>query len=248
MKKPTSGSVKAEGKSLETLTEEQPTVFRHRRIGFIFQNYTYICNEATSAGPKHPFPQAAGRLLQPYQPTGKTLKADKRIAYQIQAKTGVLSKMDGFDTIPYYVNKLKDLPYKVYAKLHNTANLNAKDCKEAIYQICSNAGIERKHASPSKEFIASLSLDTQKARLYGMAGAVILLACILVIYGVFYLSGYRQNTSVWPASHHWHDKEADKKVCPPGGRRPISLLCSGRHFDWLYCKIFHGTRRLSHSQ
>ncbi len=39
---PTSGSVQVEGKSLEKLTEDQLTVFRRQRIGFIFQNYNLI--------------------------------------------------------------------------------------------------------------------------------------------------------------------------------------------------------------
>ncbi len=39
---PTSGSVQVEDKTLETLTEEQLTVFRRQRIGFIFQNYNLI--------------------------------------------------------------------------------------------------------------------------------------------------------------------------------------------------------------
>lgn len=76
----------------------------------------------------------------------------------------------------------------MYVKLYNAARLNAKDCKEAIYLIGSDAGIERKYVSPSKTFIDSLPMDTWKACLYGIVGAVILLACILVIYGVFYLS------------------------------------------------------------
>lgn len=40
--RPTSGSVQVENKSMETMTEEQLTVFRRRRIGFIFQNYNLI--------------------------------------------------------------------------------------------------------------------------------------------------------------------------------------------------------------
>lgn len=39
---PTSGGVQVEDKSLEKLTEEQLTVFRRQRIGFIFQNYNLI--------------------------------------------------------------------------------------------------------------------------------------------------------------------------------------------------------------
>lgn len=39
---PTSGSVQVENKSIEKMTEEQLTVFRRKRIGFIFQNYNLI--------------------------------------------------------------------------------------------------------------------------------------------------------------------------------------------------------------
>lgn len=201
----------------------------------------------------------------------ETLKADDRIAYQIQVKTGVLSPMDGFDVMPYYVSKLsdkiqigellegklpekeneiaaqaamlkkmnvepkvgstvtftfydgstetftvsgilngsdtakqfsvffsetyaqngsqlKDMPYEVYAKLYRATEMYPEDCKEAMYLIGSDAGIERKYVSPSKSFIESLSVDMQFVMLYGIVGAVILLACVLVIYGVFYLS------------------------------------------------------------
>ena len=38
----------------------------------------------------------------------KKLMNDERIAYQIQVKTGVLSKMDGFDVMPFYVSELID--------------------------------------------------------------------------------------------------------------------------------------------
>lgn len=39
---PTSGGVRVEDQSLEKMTEEQLTVFRRQRIGFIFQNYNLI--------------------------------------------------------------------------------------------------------------------------------------------------------------------------------------------------------------
>lgn len=39
---PTSGSVRVEDQNLESLTDEQLTVFRRKRIGFIFQNYNLI--------------------------------------------------------------------------------------------------------------------------------------------------------------------------------------------------------------
>ena len=85
-------------------------------------------------------------------------------------------------------SQLKDAPYEVYAKFYNAANLGAEECKELIYLVGSDAGIERKYIDPSRQFVESLSVDTQSVMLYGMVGAVILLACVLVIYGVFYLS------------------------------------------------------------
>ena len=39
---PTSGGVSVENKSIEKMNEEQLTVFRRQRIGFIFQNYNLI--------------------------------------------------------------------------------------------------------------------------------------------------------------------------------------------------------------
>lgn len=199
------------------------------------------------------------------------LKADERIAYQIQVKTGTPSEMDGFEVIPYYVSELsdkiqigelssgslpeaeneiavqgallekmgiapnigsqvtldfydgnsetftvsgilkggetakqfavffsqsyaqngsqlKDMPYEVYAKLYAAAKMHPEDCKEAMYLIGSDAGLARKYVSPSRAFLDSLSIDTQDILVYGLVGTVILLACILVIYGVFYLS------------------------------------------------------------
>ena len=201
----------------------------------------------------------------------EALKRDERIAYRIQVKTGILSEMDGFDVMPYYVSELSDqirigelesgkmpetekeiavqgamldkmgispvvgsnvtftfydgttetftvsgilkgsdttkqfsvffsedyaengsqlrnMPYEVYAKLYNAANMHAENFKETMYLIGSDAGIERKYVLPSKAFLDSLSPDTQSVMLSGLVGAVILLACALVIYGVFYLS------------------------------------------------------------
>ena len=85
-------------------------------------------------------------------------------------------------------SQLKDMPYEVYAKLYKAATMRSEDCKEAMYLIGSEAGIERKYVNPSKGFLDSLSVDAQDVMIYGIVGAVILLACILVIYGVFYLS------------------------------------------------------------
>ena len=201
----------------------------------------------------------------------ETLKADERIAYQIQVKTGTPSEIEGFEIIPYYTSEmsddirigelesgalpekeneiaaqgamlekmgitpsvgsqvtlefydgntetftvtgilkggetakqfavffsksyaengsqLKDFPYEVYAKLYGATTMHPEECKEAMYLIGSDAGIERKYVNPSKTFLDSLSIDTQDIVIYGIVGIVILLACVLVIYGVFYLS------------------------------------------------------------
>ena len=85
-------------------------------------------------------------------------------------------------------NQLKERPYEVYAKLYGATKMHPEDCKEEMYWIGSDAGIEREYINPSKAFLDSLSLDAQSILLYGLIGVVILLACVLVIYGVFYLS------------------------------------------------------------
>lgn len=85
-------------------------------------------------------------------------------------------------------SQLRNEPYEVYAKLCGAAQMRPEECRELMYLVGSDAGIERKCVNPSKAFLDSLSIDTQAAVIYGLAGMVILLACILVIYGVFYLS------------------------------------------------------------
>lgn len=201
----------------------------------------------------------------------EALAQDERIAYQIRVKTGILSEMDGFSVMPYYVSELsdqirvgelesgslpreeneialpaamlekmnvdpvvgssvtlafydgntetftvsgilkgdssakqfaaffseayarngsqlKDMPFEVYAKIYGANTMSADDCREAMYLIGSDTGIERQYISPSRAFLDSRSIDTQDILIYGLSGGVILAACILVIYGVFYLS------------------------------------------------------------
>ena len=201
----------------------------------------------------------------------QALASDERIAYQIQVKTGVLSDMDGFSVMPYYVSELsdeirvgeleegampekenevavqgamlermgiepevgssvtfafydgneetftvsgilaggegakqfsvffseayaengsqlKDMPYEVYVKIYGAASMYPDELREVIYLIGSDAGIEREYVNPSKAYLDSLSVDSQQIILCVLVGGVILLACVLVIYGVFYLS------------------------------------------------------------
>lgn len=84
--------------------------------------------------------------------------------------------------------QLADQPYEVYAKLQDGVHMSAQSCKDLMYQIGQDQGIERKYVNPSKAFLDSLSPDAQMLLLCVLVGTVILLACILVIYGVFYLS------------------------------------------------------------
>ena len=80
------------------------------------------------------------------------------------------------------------MPYEVYAKIYGAADMYPDELREAIYLIGSDAGIERKYINPSKAYLDSLSIDSQQILLCVLVGGVILLACVLVIYGVFYLS------------------------------------------------------------
>lgn len=246
----------------------------------------------------------------------EALKADERIAYQIQVKTGTPSEMDEFEVIPYYVSELsdkiqigelesgtlpekeneiavqgamlekmgvapsagsevtlnfydgstetftvtgilkggetakqfavffskdyadngsqlKDSPYEVYAKLYGATTMHPEDCKEAMYLIGSDAGIERKYVSPSKAFLDSLSVDTQDVLTYGLIGIVILLACILVIYGVFYLSVIGKIHQFGQLRTIGMTKKQMKKLVSKEGRRlflyasPIGILIGG---------------------
>lgn len=40
--RPTSGSVNVDGKEIFTLKDEELTIFRRRKIGFVFQNYNLV--------------------------------------------------------------------------------------------------------------------------------------------------------------------------------------------------------------
>ena len=40
--RPTSGTVKVDGKEIFTLKDEELTIFRRRKIGFVFQNYNLV--------------------------------------------------------------------------------------------------------------------------------------------------------------------------------------------------------------
>lgn len=130
-------------------------------------------------------------------------------------------------------SQLKDSPYEVYAKLYGATTMHPDDCKEAMYLIGSDAGIARKYISPSKAFLDSLSVDTQDVLIYGLVGLVILLACILVIYGVFYLSVIGKIHQFGQLRTIGMTQKQMKKLVSKEGRRlflyasPIGILIGG---------------------
>ena len=110
--------------------------------------------------------------------------------------SGILKGNDSAKQFPVFFSEayatrgsqLKEEPYTVYAKLYGGTDMHPEECREAMYLIGRDAGVARENVAPSKAFLDSLSIDMQSVMVYGMVGIVILLACILVIYGVFYLS------------------------------------------------------------
>ena len=110
--------------------------------------------------------------------------------------TGILKGSDTAKQFPVYVSEeyaregsqLKDVAYEAHARVCDAETMSADECRELMYQIGADAGIERKNVNPSRTFLDTLSVDLQSVTLYGLVGVVILLAGVLVIYGVFYLS------------------------------------------------------------
>lgn len=155
--------------------------------------------------------------------------------------TGILKGNDNAKQFATFFSKdyaengsqLKDLPYEVYAKLYGATTMYPEDCKEAMYLIGSDAGIERKYVNPSKTFLDSLTVDSQDILIYGLVGAVILLACILVIYGVFYLSVIGKIHQFGQLRTIGMTKKQMKKLVSKEGRRlflyasPAGILIGG---------------------
>ncbi len=77
---PTSGGVRVEDQSLEKMTEEQLTVFRRQRIGFIFQNYNLV-----------PILNVYENITMPIRLDGK--KPDRKYIQDILALLGLEKKI-----------------------------------------------------------------------------------------------------------------------------------------------------------
>lgn len=85
-------------------------------------------------------------------------------------------------------SQLKDMPYELYAKFYGAEKMSKDECKEMIYHVGETAGIEHKYINPTKSFLDILTPDSQMIMIEIIVGGVIILACILVIYGIFYIS------------------------------------------------------------
>lgn len=80
---PTSGSVQVEDQNLESMTEEQLTVFRRKRIGFIFQNYNLI-----------PYLTAYENIVLPVRLDGK--KEDEAFLREVSSFLGLDGKLANY--------------------------------------------------------------------------------------------------------------------------------------------------------
>ena len=78
---PTTGKVTVDGKELSMLNDEQLTIFRRRKIGFIFQNYNLV-----------PVLNVYENIVMPVQLDGK--KPDERFIQEVVALLGLEKKLD----------------------------------------------------------------------------------------------------------------------------------------------------------
>lgn len=110
--------------------------------------------------------------------------------------TGLVSGSKGTKNYTLMVSRLyaemskqmADIPFEIYAKIKDGKSLTKTECKDVIYQVGLDAGVEYKNCMPNNSFLDTLSVDWQQMQIAVIVAGVILLACILVIYGVFYIS------------------------------------------------------------
>ena len=79
--RPTSGSVHVDGRDIFSLSDEELTIFRRRKIGFVFQNYNLV-----------PVLNVYENIVLPIQLDGKT--PDKEYIDRIITTLGLESKLD----------------------------------------------------------------------------------------------------------------------------------------------------------
>ncbi len=78
---PTSGKVIVDGRELSTLKDEQLTIFRRRKIGFIFQNYNLV-----------PVLNVYENIVLPVEPDGN--KVDKKFMKEVVQMLGLEDKLN----------------------------------------------------------------------------------------------------------------------------------------------------------
>ncbi|WP_027625778.1 ABC transporter ATP-binding protein [Clostridium lundense] len=81
--RPTSGTVEVEGKNIFEFDDEELTIFRRRKIGFIFQNYNLI-----------PILNAYENIILPIELDGN--KVDKRYVNSVISVLGIESKIRNY--------------------------------------------------------------------------------------------------------------------------------------------------------
>lgn len=84
--------------------------------------------------------------------------------------------------------QMKNIPYEAYVRLSGAEKMGKETCKAAIYSVGGDAGIPREDMNPNDHFLDTLTADTPEIALAACVGVVVLLASVLVIYGVFYIS------------------------------------------------------------
>lgn len=85
-------------------------------------------------------------------------------------------------------SQMRDIPYEAYVRLSGAEKMGKEECKAVIYSVGGDAGILREDMNPNDHFLDTLTADTQEIALAACVGVVVLLASVLVIYGVFYIS------------------------------------------------------------
>lgn len=79
--RPTSGTVTVDGKEIFTLKDEELTIFRRRKIGFVFQNYNLV-----------PILNVESNILLPIELDGK--KADRKYIRDVVDVLGLGQKLE----------------------------------------------------------------------------------------------------------------------------------------------------------
>lgn len=84
--------------------------------------------------------------------------------------------------------QLQDIPYSIFARLHNAHSMSPHQFMDTIDSIGENIGIPKHTINPNNNFVKSLSIDINKFMMYAGISTFILLVSAIVIYSIFYIS------------------------------------------------------------